>query len=68
MESGSSEYIFDRITKSPKANSANYKTFIKKIYLGVKKDNIRAIKAYKKNGFKIKKKTAFGYIMLLNYF
>lgn len=44
------------------------KTFIKKIYLGVKKDNIRAIKAYKKNGFKIKKRTAYGYIMLLNYF
>ena len=31
LESGSSEYIFDRIIKSPKANSANYKTFIKKI-------------------------------------
>ena len=43
-------------------------TFIRKIYLGVRKDNIPAVKAYKKNGFKIAQKTIFGYIMSLTDF
>lgn len=40
-------------------------TFIEKIYLGVKKDNINAIRAYKKNNFKIFRKKSLGYLMLL---
>lgn len=40
-------------------------TFIRKIYLGVKKNNINAIKAYKKNNFKVYKRNSLGYIMIL---
>jgi len=44
------------------------KTFIKKIYLGVKKNNLQAIKVYKKNGFKIikEKKSSLSYVMVLS--
>ena len=43
-------------------------TFINKIYLGVKKNNINAIKAYKKNNFKVYKKNSLGYIMIYKKF
>ena len=52
------------IKDSGKYLKENYK--IKYIDLGVNKDNIAAVSAYKKMKFKVIKKTDFGFMMRLN--